>query len=88
MDFAPECPARTDNLSRIIWKGRQWAVTEYGIERCDGKTYAIRRHVLIPGKEYSWIQHMGGKGWVDMPDFTAALGVAFLFFSHHGGQRA
>ncbi|MBJ2153986.1 hypothetical protein [Paracoccus sp. IB05] len=87
IDSAPECPALTDDLSRIMYKGRQWAVTKYGIERCDGKHYAIPKGQLRMHRGKSWIEHMAGKYWVDMPDFTAALGVAFLFHRHEGGQQ-
>lgn len=86
MDNAPEYAANTDDMDRIIWKGRQWAVTTYGIECCDGKHYEIEKDNLISGKNYSWIEHMALKDWVDLPDFTAALGVAFLFHLHRGGQ--
>ena len=47
------------------WHGRQWAVTEYGIERLDG-TYVIEAKWLTENIEtYGWPGHMRGKDWVD-----------------------
>lgn len=86
IDTAPEYPVLTDDLSPIMWKGRQWAVTEHGIERCDGKHYAIHKGQLRMHRGKSWMGHMEGKGWVDLHDFANALGMAFLFHLHEGGQ--
>ena len=36
---------RGERLSRVIWKGRQWAATKYGVECRDGG-YAIERKRL------------------------------------------
>lgn len=60
----------------VIWVGRQWAVTAFGIERRDG-CYAIEAARLweeYPGWTHG--SHMAWKGWVDMPDFMTALMVA------------
>ncbi len=70
-------PVRGDPLHRILWRGRQWAVTEYGIECLDG-TYPIERDRL--GTE-PWPMHVTGKMWVDSDDFTTAWLVAL---SLHG----
>jgi hypothetical protein len=49
----------------VWWHGRQWAVTEYGIERLDG-TYVIDAKRLTENIEtYGWPGHMRGKDWVD-----------------------
>jgi hypothetical protein len=66
-----------DALSRPIhWTGRQWAVTEYGVEARDG-TYPIdyRRLWLSEGR-HGWVEHMSEKDWVDVPDFVEALRLA------------
>jgi hypothetical protein len=69
-------PCRGDKLSRIIWRGEQWAVTSYGIEARDG-TYAITKHRLWENEDrHGWIEHMAGKGWVDLQDFAEALRLA------------
>jgi hypothetical protein len=74
---------RGDRLSRVIWKGRQWAATKYGVECRDG-CYAIERILLW---EEGWIVHMAEKDWVDLEDFAEALRVARIFEMCRTGQR-
>jgi hypothetical protein len=62
---------RGERLSRIIWKGRQWAVTKFGIEARDGR-YAIDKRRLSE----DWLRHMSEKEWVDLLEFAEALRVA------------
>lgn len=79
VDNAPDHPARRSDLGRVIWKGRQWAVTEHGLERHDGPAYAIAADALgTPGENWSWPDHMAMKEWIDWPDFVAAYAVAVL----------
>lgn len=62
----------------IYWKGRQWAVTRYGIEARDG-TYPIAGDRVWEddyGNGHGWIKHMSDKEWVDLPDFVEALRLA------------
>jgi hypothetical protein len=61
-----------EQLDKTIWLGRQWAVTEYGIEQRDG-TYAIEADRL---DENDWFDHMAQKEWVNLSDFAAALYIA------------
>jgi hypothetical protein len=78
---------RGDRLSRIIWQGRQWAATKYGVECRDG-CYAIERTRLWEEDEsYSWIMHMAGKDWVDLEDFAEALQVTRIFEMCRTGRR-
>lgn len=70
-------PLRGEALGEIWWRGRQWAVTSDGIERLDG-TYVIERSRLVEYPEESWPEHMAGKIWVDVPEFTTAWLVALL----------
>ena len=62
-------------LSTILWQGRQWAVTTYGVEARDG-TYAIEAVALWDTEDGGWVWHMAGKGWVDLDDFAEALRLA------------
>lgn len=88
MDAAPDSPVKTRGLDRILWKGRQWAVTTYGIERCDGYRYEVAASRLLENPDYSWIEHMGEKGdSVDMADFAAAFGVAIAYHVHRWGRK-
>lgn len=66
-------PVRGEPLHPVLWRGAQWAVTDYGLETLDG-TYAIDVERLL-GDEYL-IRHMGRKLWVDVDDFTTAFCVA------------
>jgi hypothetical protein len=64
-------------LHPVIWQGRQWAVTTYGVECRDG-CYAFEAGRLCEDHAdgYSWIKHMAEKEWVDMADFATAFFVA------------
>jgi hypothetical protein len=70
-------------LSNILWRGRQWAVTEYGVECLDGSYYfdAKRLGEDLPG--HSWCEHMAEKEWVDIEDFCTAWLVAIAL---HGSR--
>lgn len=71
-----EVPIRGEGLHKVIWCGRQWAVTEYGLECRDG-TYAIEKDRLWENeKEHGWVRQMAGKNWTDMMDFIEALRLA------------
>lgn len=73
-------------LGPILWQGRQWAVTSYGLEARDGRYPINARNLLelAPG-EHGLIRHMASKLWIDLPDFVAALAVARMF--HAGRDR-
>jgi hypothetical protein len=74
---------RGEALGNVIWQGRQWAVTDYGLEARDG-TYSIdRRRLRQDLPAWSWPQQMGEKDWVDIEDFTTAWLVGL---SVHGIQ--
>lgn len=60
----------------VVWVGRQWAVTTYGIECRDGR-YTIKASQLWSGGDgWNIGVHMAEKEWVDVPDFLTALLVA------------
>ena len=60
----------------IYWKGRQWALTSYGIEARDGKYAIDAKRVWEDNNGYGWIHHMAEKEWVDLSDFTECLRLA------------
>lgn len=64
--------------SRMLYKGKQWAVTKYGIEAIDGR-YDIKKSAIKTRHEkfdWSWPRHMGEKNWVDVDDFIDVLQAA------------
>lgn len=62
-----------ERLHPIIWKGRQWAVTTYGIE-CRNGLYHIQKHRIRESNNgHGWVDHMSEKTWVDIDDFKEAL---------------
>lgn len=68
--------AMGERLHPIKVKGRQWAVTSYGVECLDG-TYAICRSRLFeehPGWTWEW--HIAGKNWSDASDFATIIAKA------------
>lgn len=74
---------RGEDLHPVWWRGRQWAVTAYGIERLDG-AYTIEADRLTELMESGgWPEHMGGKRWVDTEEFATAWLVALVL---HGAQ--
>ena len=80
---------RGDPLGKVLWRGRQWAVTVDGIEKLDG-TYFIGRNWLfdgLPVDERSWPQHVSGKAWVDIDDFVTAWLVAISLHWHRDREK-
>jgi hypothetical protein len=57
----------------IHWKGRQWAVTGYGIEKRDGTYYIDKERLWEDDDVHPWEKHMKEKDWVDIDDFRAAM---------------
>jgi hypothetical protein len=82
MDTTP-VKLRGEPLDTVWWRGRQWAVTEYGIEKLDG-TYVIhacdlRQHLA----EWPWTSQICMKTWADHSDFMTAWLVALAL---HGAD--
>jgi hypothetical protein len=76
-------PRRTaGRLSKpLLWQGRQWSVTGYGVEARDG-TYPIpKKQLWERNGSHGWEEHMAEKNWVDMRDFLAALSWARKYFT-------
>ncbi len=76
---------RGEELHETIWQGRQWAVTEYGIEARDGKYHLPAERLsetrLYQGHELpDWPLHMAEKTWVDIHDFCTAFMVALACY--------
>lgn len=72
-------------LGPILWSGRQWAVTEHGIERLNGN-YFIDKSRLgddLGLSDYGgWCEHMGMKSWVDTDDFITAWLIGLTLFGY------
>ncbi len=75
---------RGEALDEVWWRGKQWAVTAYGIERLDG-TYVVEASELSGKPDYLFPMHMATKIWVDVDEFTTAWMVAILL---HGQASA
>jgi hypothetical protein len=79
---------RGDALDEVWWRGKQWAVTEYGIERLDGG-YTIEAADLPGDPNFPWPMHMSGKRWVeDIDEFTTAWMVAVVLHGKAAGIDA
>lgn len=82
-----EVKNRSEELGEVLWQGRQWAVTEDGLERRDG-TYSIAKERLnetFDDGSVDWLFHMGEKTWLDKEDFATAFFVALTL---HGTKHA
>jgi hypothetical protein len=75
---------RGERLSRVLWRGRQWAVTTYGLEERAGQYHVQKNRLWKDEASYGWVEHMSEKGWRDLVDFAEALRVARM---HHAPQR-
>lgn len=60
----------------VYWRGRQWAVTGYGIQARNGRYFISKRRIWEREDTYGWLQEMADDNWVDLPDFSEALRVA------------
>jgi hypothetical protein len=74
---------RGEELHEIWWRGKQWAVTAYGVECLDG-SYFFEAKRLLENLEYPWPLHMAEKNWVDIDEFATAWMIAILL---HGQAR-
>lgn len=77
------------NLSPVLWQGKQWAVTEYGLEKRDG-TYHVDSEWFFKNDkdDYSWFMHMRNKSWCDMDDFEDACEVMYMLFFKNGKRNS
>jgi hypothetical protein len=76
---------RGEPLHEIWWRGKQWAVTEYGIECLDGCYFIEANRILeeIEGDHpWPWPCHMAEKEWVDADEFATAWLVAIVLHGH------
>jgi hypothetical protein len=60
----------------VYWRGKQWAVTAYGIEEVGGR-YAVPKERL---RSMDWCSHMLEKMWVDAAEFREAFRRAEAVF--------
>ena len=78
---------RGDRLTKVYWKGRQWAATKFGVQCRDG-SYSIPRKRLWEDEDtHGWVLHMAEKEWVDLEDFAEALRVARILELCRTGKR-
>ena len=70
--IALEEAIRRFDVSPIIKRYGTWAVTTYGVE-CLSTSYPIEMSRV---DELDWLDHMRGKNWTNMPDFSGALSHA------------
>jgi hypothetical protein len=82
MDTTP-VKVRGEPLDPVWWRGRQWAVTAFGIEKLDG-TYTIAADRLRENiGTWPWTSQICMKTWADTPDFMTAWLVALAL---HGAD--
>jgi hypothetical protein len=71
---------REGELGQIWWRGKQWAVTDYGLECLDGRYFLEASRLLDGG--CPWPLHVGQKKWVDPDEFATAWIVALALHNH------
>ena len=89
---------RGEQLDLILWQGKQWAVTEYGIEKRDGTYTILAMHAwsFTPASKgrrktkqdvmRHWLEHLSLKSWCDTDDIEAALHAFLLLFNEDGSR--
>lgn len=72
-----------EELEVIWWQGKQWSVTEYGLECRDG-CYHLAANQLTDNWDGSpdLPRHMGGKEWCDIDDFCTAFTIALVLHGY------
>ena len=60
----------------VHWRGRQWAVTDAGVEAVDGKYHIEASAIRCDREGRDWIEHMRHQYWVDCEDLAEALEIA------------
>ena len=91
---------RGEALSDILWQGKQWAVTTYGLECRDG-TYHVPVEnffgfVQAPkgGKKEKqdvmvhWFRHLREKSWCDEDDIDHALQAMLVLYELDGKRSS
>ena len=78
---------RGERLSKIIWKGHQWAATAYGVECRDGCYVIARDRLWEKDDVWPWVFQMAGKTWPDLEDFAEALRIARIVHCKVEGSR-
>jgi hypothetical protein len=94
--------AMGEPLDLILWQGKQWAVTEYGLEKRDG-TYHVPAAEFYKNVDplrfpktkdlrqiayLSWFHHLTEKNWVDELDIDHALQAMCLLFNTNGTRTS
>jgi hypothetical protein len=67
-----------DELGPMLWRGKQWAVTEHGIEALDGGYYIEAARLVEKLPMHSWAEQVCGKTWCDTEEFVTAWLVALV----------
>lgn len=66
----------------VYWSGRQWCVTDYGLETVEPDRYYVGPEELgtltqgAPGPMAERLRHIAEKTWVDIEDIAAAFAIA------------
>lgn len=75
---------------KVYWTGRQWCVTDHGLETVDPDAYYVGAGQLftltdgIGEPMAERMRHITEKTWVDVEDFAAAFAVALAIHSDKG----
>lgn len=74
----------------VLFKNRQWAVTEFGIENITGPEHYYIKKDLLPSAgedDRTLCQHMAGKSWVDDAAFEEAFDKAIEIHNRTSGDK-
>ena len=69
-------------LREIWWRGRQWAVTAYGIEALDGRRPIDALRLLDDLADGAWPARIGAEDRADADEFATAWLVALVLHGY------
>lgn len=69
-------PSGEDAPKKLFWKGRQWAVTDYGVETYRNAPYHYYLTYEQIAKDPVILSHVAEKTWADAVDFMEAAFLA------------
>ena len=86
-----------EKLDCVLWQGKQWSVTTYGLECRDGTYHVAAKDLWDLAPKLSsektktrrcvfvhWFQHLSRKVWCNEDDIDHALQAFLLLFDKNG----
>ncbi|MGQ3671180.1 hypothetical protein ACT6QG_02145 [Xanthobacter sp. TB0136] len=73
---------RGEALGDIWWRGKQWAVTDRGIECLDGTYFIDKKRLMEENDGWHWVRQLAEKSWCDANEFATAYMVGLVLHGY------